>query len=99
MARSNGERSIRSRDFTAPTPPTGEARRRVAFLFAVWLAFIFFGSAARADYSTTINPGTTWGAWEGWGASLCWWANVFGNRNDMADVVFTTNYTSFNGQV
>jgi galactan endo-1,6-beta-galactosidase len=63
-------------------------------------AFLVAGlpGAAQADYSTTINPQTTWGAWEGWGASLCWWANVFGARNDLADIVFTTNYTSLNGQ-
>ncbi len=52
---------------------------------------------SRADYATTINPQTTWGVWEGWGASLCWWANVFGQRNDLADIVFTTNYTTLNG--
>jgi len=52
---------------------------------------------SRADYTTTLNPGTTWGPWEGWGTSLCWWANVFGNRDDLADVFFTRNYTSFNG--
>lgn len=28
--------------------------------------------------------------WEGWGVSLCWWANVFGDRDDIADAVFTT---------
>jgi len=100
MARTAGvERFRRSCDFSASAPVIGAARRRVAFLISVLLAFVLFGTAARADYSTTINPGTTWGTWEGWGASLCWWANVFGNRNDMADVVFTTNYTSFNGQL
>ncbi len=57
-----------------------------------------FQTSARADYTTVINPQTTWGTWEGWGTSLCWWANVFGARNDLADIVFTTNYTSLNGQ-
>ena len=65
----------------------------------IFTAFVaLLPSSARADYSTTINPRTTWGTWEGWGASLCWWANVFGTRNDLADLVFTTNYTSLNGQ-
>jgi len=86
-------------DFSAATRLRGASRRSTAFLISFLLAFIFSGSASRADYSTTINPGTTWGTWEGWGASLCWWANVFGSRNDMADVVFTTDYISFNGQV
>ena len=30
-------------------------------------------------YTVTIDPGTTYGVWEGWGTSLCWWANVFGD--------------------
>lgn len=29
--------------------------------------------------------------WEGWGTSLCWWANVFGDREDVADALFTLN--------
>jgi galactan endo-1,6-beta-galactosidase len=61
-------------------------------------AFVFLHAVARADYTTVINPQTTWGTWEGWGASLCWWANVFGTRNDLADLVFTTNYVTLNGQ-
>ena len=53
--------------------------------------------AAQAD-CTTPNPKTTWGMWEGWGTSLCWWANAFGARDDLADLVFTTNHTRLNGQ-
>ena len=53
---------------------------------------------ARADYTTTINPGINQGVWEGWGCSLCWWANVFGSRDDLADIVFTTKSTTLNGQ-
>ena len=64
----------------------------------VLVAAVFLQVAARADYTTVINPQTTWGTWEGWGASLCWWANVFGARDDLADLLFTTNYTSLNGQ-
>ena len=62
------------------------------------MVVLFSHAAARADYTTTINPQTTWGAWQGWGVSLCWWANVFGTRDDLADIVFTTNYTTLNGQ-
>src|SRR4051794_22842883 len=68
-------------------------------IFLSLLGVILLQASARADYSTTVRPGTTWGTWDGWGASLCWWANVFGTRSDMADVLFTTNYTSFNGQL
>jgi galactan endo-1,6-beta-galactosidase len=44
-----------------------------------------------------LNLATNWGMWQGWGCSLCWWANVFGTRADLADIVFTTNYTTLNG--
>jgi galactan endo-1,6-beta-galactosidase len=44
-----------------------------------------------------VNLATNWGVWQGWGCSLCWWANVFGTRADLADIVFTTNYTTLNG--
>src|SRR5947209_6804198 len=63
---------------------------------SILLALFLFARCSYADYSTTINPQTTWGTWEGWGTSLCWWANVFGNRNDLADIAFTTNYTLLN---
>lgn len=54
-------------------------------------------SPASNGYLTTINPNLSWGTWDGWGISLCWWANVFGNRDDLADIIFTTNYTSLSG--
>ncbi|EEY65832.1 uncharacterized protein PITG_03358 [Phytophthora infestans T30-4] len=38
----------------------------------------------KADASTTLLD-----KWEGWGTSLCWWANAFGDREDIADVFFT----------
>ncbi|MGH7980513.1 MAG: hypothetical protein ACREE6_14145, partial [Limisphaerales bacterium] len=44
-----------------------------------------------------LNLATNWGVWQGWGCSLCWWANVFGTRADLANIVFTTNYTTLNG--
>jgi len=62
-----------------------------------WL--VVFGPApARADYTVTVRPATTWGVWEGWGTSLCWWANVFGFRDDLANLIFTTGYVGLNGQ-
>jgi galactan endo-1,6-beta-galactosidase len=36
-----------------------------------------------------VDPTVDWGAWEGWGVSLAWWANVFGDRDDLADLLFT----------
>ncbi len=54
--------------------------------------------AATADYSTTPDPTSNWGAWEGWGTSLCWWANVFGMRDDLADILFTRDTVSYDSQ-
>mmetsp|Transcript_48457 Transcript_48457/g.62194 ORF Transcript_48457/g.62194 Transcript_48457/m.62194 type:complete len:524 (+) Transcript_48457:119-1690(+) len=42
-----------------------------------------------SNYTTTISPNITYGIWEGWGTSLCWWGSVFGDRNDLADLFFT----------
>eukprot|EP00929_Paragymnodinium_shiwhaense_P091354 TRINITY_DN5133_c0_g1_i1.p1 TRINITY_DN5133_c0_g1~~TRINITY_DN5133_c0_g1_i1.p1 ORF type:complete len:496 (-),score=86.67 TRINITY_DN5133_c0_g1_i1:55-1473(-) len=38
---------------------------------------------------TVIDPTKTWGKWDGWGVSLCWWANIFGHRYDLARAVFS----------
>ena len=66
---------------------------------AISLSILLFSQlTARPDSTITPAPQSDWGTWEGWGASLSWWANVFGDRNDMADLLFTTNYTTFNGQ-
>ena len=43
------------------------------------------------------NPSVTHGVWEGWGTSLCWMGKVFGDRDDIADFLFTTKTASFNG--
>jgi hypothetical protein len=53
---------------------------------------------ARADATVGINPGTDYGEWEGWGTSLAWWANVFGERDDFADLLFTTKSVSYGGR-
>jgi hypothetical protein len=52
---------------------------------------------AQADATITINPGADYGSWEGWGTSLAWWANVFGDRDDFADIFFTTRSVAYNG--
>jgi galactan endo-1,6-beta-galactosidase len=54
-------------------------------------------TSAHADYTTTVNPGTGWGTWEGWGTSLAWWAKAYGNRDDLADIAFTTGTVPYNG--
>jgi O-glycosyl hydrolase len=49
---------------------------------------------AQPAYTTTVNPGTVLVTnFEGWGTSLCWWANVVGgytNRSDYASLAFST---------
>ncbi|MFD0203155.1 MULTISPECIES: beta-1,6-galactanase [Saccharothrix] len=52
---------------------------------------------ARADATIGVNPGVNYGTWEGWGTSLAWWANVFGDRDDFADLFFTTKTVTYNG--
>jgi hypothetical protein len=41
------------------------------------------------DALSVIDPSVSFGAWEGWGTSLCWWANVAGKREDYLDLFFT----------
>lgn len=50
---------------------------------------------AHADFTTRVDPAKTWGTWEGWGTSLAWWANTFGDRDDVADLVFTSGSTPY----
>jgi galactan endo-1,6-beta-galactosidase len=52
---------------------------------------------ASADTTVTVDPATNHGTWEGWGTSLAWWAGVFGDRDDFADLFFTTNTVSYGG--
>jgi galactan endo-1,6-beta-galactosidase len=52
---------------------------------------------ARADATIAVDPSAAYGTWEGWGTSLAWWANVFGTRDDFADIFFTTKTTTYNG--
>lgn len=40
-------------------------------------------------YHIVLDVSRRLGRWDGWGCSLAWWANVFGRRRDMADVLFT----------
>jgi len=61
------------------------------------LATVLLPVPVRAQ-GATIDPGTTWGKWDGWGCSLCWWAKAFGNRDDLADVLYTTRMVNFQGE-
>jgi galactan endo-1,6-beta-galactosidase len=39
--------------------------------------------------TTKLDPRSTQGTWEGWGTSLCWMGKAFGDRDDVADLLFT----------
>jgi len=73
-------------------------RRRFGALLGSLFCLVLLREPARGDYTARVDPGTAWGVWEGWGTSLCWWANVFGTRDDLANIVFTTNSIYLNGQ-
>lgn len=36
-----------------------------------------------------VDPLNQHGTWEGWGTSLAWWGKAFGQRDDIADALFT----------
>lgn len=55
-----------------------------ALLFVPVLQPLAAGTRALPD------PEEKRGTWEGWGVSLAWWAAVFGERDDLADALFTT---------
>lgn len=45
-----------------------------------------------------LDPAETQGVWEGWGTSLCWMGKAFGDRQDVADLLFTTKQVSIGGE-
>ncbi|MCX2925283.1 glycoside hydrolase [Streptomyces sp. NEAU-W12] len=53
---------------------------------------------AHADATIAVDPSAAFGTWEGWGTSLAWWANVFGGRDDFADLFFTTRSVPYGGR-
>ncbi|EFA78395.1 secreted endo-beta-1,6-galactanase [Heterostelium album PN500] len=62
------------------------------------ISTIVSGTAATGSYTATFNPTQNWGVWEGFGTSLAWWAQTYGNNTVLADIMFTTqNVTYFDG--
>jgi galactan endo-1,6-beta-galactosidase len=59
----------------------------------------FLGRAQALPSDCVLNPGKAQGTWDGWGTSLCWFANVFGDRDDVADVLFTLKTVRLDDQV
>jgi galactan endo-1,6-beta-galactosidase len=63
---------------------------------------VAFGPGARlaaepAGYEAIIDPARGYGTWEGWGAALSWWANVFGGDDTLADLFYTRKTVSYSG--
>jgi galactan endo-1,6-beta-galactosidase len=57
-----------------------------------------FGSASFAG-ETKIDPEATQRTWDGWGTSLAWLGKAFGERDDVADLLFSRNEVTLEGQV
>ena len=72
-------------------------RLSLTILIALIATSALAPSLAKADYTTTVTPTTTFGTWDGWGCSLCWWANQFGERDDLADIAFSKKLVDWQG--
>ena len=44
------------------------------------------------------DPARSFGAWEGWGTSLAWMGKIYGERDDVADLLFTTGQAVLDGE-
>jgi galactan endo-1,6-beta-galactosidase len=56
---------------------------------------------AHASYWTIVNPKGKRQIWDGWGASLAWWANAFGGgrkADALADILFTRKRVKYDGK-
>jgi hypothetical protein len=60
--------------------------------------WVFDFSAARfheaSNRTVVVHAGESFGPWLGWGTSLAWWAGIFGDRTDLADLFFTTDFVT-----
>jgi galactan endo-1,6-beta-galactosidase len=62
------------------------------------LCCLAFGSASFAG-ETKIDPEATQRTWDGWGTSLAWLGKAFGERDDVADFLFSRKEVTLEGQV
>jgi autotransporter-associated beta strand protein len=87
----------------SPTDPDvfrkSRAKRSSCLLVAVGLAIaLLVPIEAPAAYTATVDASTTYQTMEGWGTSLCWWANVVGGFADPArDNYITAFFDPVNG--
>lgn len=47
--------------------------------------------------SVRPDPAAPSRVWDGWGVSLAWWGKVYGDRDDLADAVFSTRTVEISG--
>jgi galactan endo-1,6-beta-galactosidase len=64
---------------------------------AVGAAVAARSASAGVSYTTRVDPSRTYG-WQGWGASLSWWANTFGMNDALADIFYTTRPVAYHGR-
>jgi len=71
------------------------ARMMGGLLFPLIIVFLCSSSVSmRAGYTATVNPNSNVVTnFQGWGTSLCWWANIVGNypnRTNFVNMAFNT---------
>ncbi|HEX3043496.1 MAG TPA: glycoside hydrolase, partial [Bacillota bacterium] len=77
---------------------------KTRYLFVVLLLALFLIGIQNSVFSATtvtIDPNTKYVTFEGWGTSLCWYADGLGdwtdtNRNAIADLLFSSSGLGFN---
>lgn len=76
------------------------SRRKVLGMGAavgVGAAMAARSASAGASYTAKVDASRAY-RWQGWGASLSWWANVFGTNDTLADVFYTTRSVAYQGR-
>lgn len=56
--------------------------------------FLYFCNiVSLAKAAVAPSGAVSYGLWKGWGSSLAWWGNVFGDRDDIFDLFYTMDMT------
>jgi galactan endo-1,6-beta-galactosidase len=71
------------------------SRSRNVFLGALSVLATFLSPSRAQTPVCEIDPTKSHGTWDGWGTSLCWWAKAVGDRDDIADFLFTMKTVDF----
>src|SRR6266704_1948779 len=76
--------------------PKYSAHKAICIAIGILAAFLVPGRAETP--ALALDPEKSQGTWDGWGTSLCWWAKAFGDRDDIADLLFTAKVVDFQGE-